>query len=276
MERTPDPLLDQKVEEILRRRRLINPDFRDEEEAREMIMKRLDKTVEFPKPVDIEKIADAVLLDWDGVLYDSVEISAKAGALTLKGLGKSIEPEEFRDTYSAPYGDYYGRHGIPMMTEEDREKVHQVYHEQVIPALRSEESPILSKMYKEVESVLRSLKEKGLHIAIVSAAPPMKIENELEQLGYGGFIDEIISGAHEKYDAIRDFCDRKGIPLDRTIMFGDLPSDITDGKKAGVRTAGVARTDSNKDRLGAYDPDFMVSSLEEIFTLKTYVDESEK
>ena len=54
---------------------------------------------------------------------------------------------------------------------------------------------------------------------------------------------------------------------DKFLMIGDMPSDITAGKEAGFWTIGVASGVSKREILKDYQPDLLISSLEELLTI---------
>ncbi|MFX1457628.1 MAG: HAD family hydrolase [Promethearchaeota archaeon] len=54
---------------------------------------------------------------------------------------------------------------------------------------------------------------------------------------------------------------------DEFLMIGDMPSDITAGREAGLWTIGVASGVSKKEILLEYQPDLIVNSLEELLNL---------
>jgi phosphoglycolate phosphatase-like HAD superfamily hydrolase len=54
---------------------------------------------------------------------------------------------------------------------------------------------------------------------------------------------------------------------DEFLMVGDMPSDITAGREAGVWTIGVASGVSKKEILKEYQPDLLLNSLDELLQL---------
>jgi HAD superfamily hydrolase (TIGR01549 family) len=54
---------------------------------------------------------------------------------------------------------------------------------------------------------------------------------------------------------------------DEFLMIGDMPSDITAGKEAGLWTIGVASGISSKEILATLDPDLLVDSLDDLLNI---------
>jgi len=50
-------------------------------------------------------------------------------------------------------------------------------------------------------------------------------------------------------------------------MIGDMPSDITAGREAGLWTIGIASGVSKKEILLEYKPDLLINSLDEFLKI---------
>jgi len=269
----------EKMKKIMERRRVIKPRSRDYEEAHAKLeMGRSgqgSRSAEEAESRNIEQAVDMVLLDWDGVMYDSTDHLGQAVVEVTKHFGKEWDVARFKESYDAPFWDYYESLGVPATTEEEQQYIYRIYHDTILPRLV--EGGVSSDMYPEVWDTLRELKERGLRVGIVSAHKPAEIERVLEEKRARDFIDFIVGLAHNKTEAIRQICEQNRLDPKRVLMFGDLPSDLRDAKAAGIKTAAVARFEAAKDRLGSYDPDFLFQTLgPEIFHLRPYQDSTEE
>jgi pyrophosphatase PpaX len=52
-----------------------------------------------------------------------------------------------------------------------------------------------------------------------------------------------------------------------TLMVGDNHHDVSGGKNAGTKTAGVAWTIKGRDYLAAYKPDYMLEKMSDLLTI---------
>jgi HAD superfamily hydrolase (TIGR01509 family) len=268
---------DEKVQKIIERRKVAGiPLAKDLEEARQKLIRDEERQMEKQEKGDIkeiQEIIDLAIFDWDGVICDSMSNVARTVVEVAKHFGKPLTEEEFMQSYDQPYWDYYQRLGIPASTEEERQYIYKLYHEKVWPIVESQQKEIT--VYPEVAGTLSELSLRGVKIAIVSAEQKEKIEKIMDKYGLSHLFDFVITNNHHKAEAIKKLCEEQGIDPEKAVMFGDLPSDIRDAHEAGVKAVAVARlhVKDSEDRLGAYDPEFLVSDLGPgIFRLIPYED----
>jgi HAD superfamily hydrolase (TIGR01509 family) len=265
-----------KMQDVIRRRKVIGaPLTSDYEEAHEKVEQ--DKSPVHPESVEprnIEELIDLIIFDWDGVMYDSMDNIAKTAVEITKHFGKGITEEQFHESYDQPFWDYYKRLGIPVETEDERAYIYKIYHDEILPKIKEGESK-KSTIYPEVEDTLRELVARHIKVAIVSAHKTEEIIEILTQGGLLKYIDYPIGLAHNKTEAIKQLCMESGVTPERALMLGDLPSDLRDARKAGVRVGAVARRNEFRDRLGSHNPDFVFETVgPEIFHLTPHLDKS--
>ncbi len=212
---------------------------------------------EFGEPQDIEKIVDAILFDWDGVLYDGTHNIGLSALETCREFGVEVSMEYYVENYTQPWWKFYERLGIPAATEEERRAIHDTYAR--IHANRRH----LSEVYPEVAETLRALATRRVHLGIVSAGKLDNIKLKLAEKGLLELFDEqhLVGEAHQKAEAIKAFCEKNALSPERVLMVGDLPSDLEDGRAAGVKVAAVARFESAVTRLSSYKPDFLLTDM---------------
>lgn len=221
---------------------------------------------------------DDVIFDFDGVLYDSTYSTYRALELMLeKGADKNIPSPntipEIANSYQAPFQNYYKRFGTSLETPEDIVAFRDAYRDVVIQVNNEHHAP--ADLYPEVKNVLDKIKEakkenSSLRIHIISAGSEKHIKDVLEKHGIIDDFDEIHAESHDKTAMIKTVADRAKVK-DRTVMVGDLPSDIKNARQvAGVKTIAVARGTSEHEHLGMYLPDYIVTDLTGLFDLKSY------
>ncbi len=223
---------------------------------------------------EIQELFDAVLFDWDGVLYDSMENLAKGAVEVCREFGVEVDVKKFLETYDQPYQVWYGKLGIPADNEDAHQYIRCLYHNEILPMLGKQKK---DTMFSDAVGTLRDLKVRGLKLGIVSAGREEDIQKVLKENDIEDIFDYASFRADNKTEAIRRICEDSDLDPERVLMVGDLPSDLRDARKAGVKLAGVARFEEGRDRLGSYDPDYMLGGLgEEIMTLKPYIDNDNK
>lgn len=253
--------------DVLRRRNIEHsPTFGELRSAFEKYLrdehKKQQESSEEVQTRQIEEVADAVILDFDGVLFASLDAMAIAGVRTIEKLsGHVVTQEEFLAKLDAPYIPLYERFGVTFEHEESIQNFYQDYqteYQRVVEELGGID------LYDEAPEVIHTLKEKGLAVFILSAKDPKELEELLHSHGIHDTIDGFIGGKEQKSESIKHLVEKGTFAPERVIMFGDLPSDIRDAQAAGIRSAGVARFAGNEDRLSAYDPDYLVTSMVEV------------
>jgi phosphoglycolate phosphatase-like HAD superfamily hydrolase len=221
---------------------------------------------------EVQELFDAVLFDWDGVLYDSMETLATAAIEVCREFGVIIDKEKFLETYDQPYREWYKKLGIPADNEAAHKYIRYLYNNEIKPRLQAQKP---DKLFPDVVATLKELKQRGISIGIVSAERGENIRKVLDENEMSDLPDYIFDRADNKNEAIIRICQENGFIPDRVLMVGDLPSDLRDARKAGVKAAGIARRDNDRDRLGSFDPDYLLGGLgNEITILSTYEDKN--
>lgn len=220
---------------------------------------------------------DNIIFDFDGVLYDSTYSAYRALELMVEKKGDKSIPfpssiEEVANSYQAPFQNYYKRFGITFDTPEDIHSFRDTYRE--VQAQINQEHHRPSTLYPEVKAVLDKIKESkkdnpNLKIHIVSAGSEKQVKPVLEAGGILDDFDEIHLECHDKTATIRSIAEK--VEIGKTAMVGDLPSDIKDAQLVkGVKPIAVARGAVEKERLGMYLPDYIISDLSDLLNLEAY------
>ncbi|MFP3358628.1 pyrophosphatase PpaX [Planococcus sp. SIMBA_143] len=126
--------------------------------------------------------------------------------------------------------------------------------------------------YDGVAETLRTLKSRGLKMAIVSTKREETILHGLKLMGVHDVFDVLVALDHVQNPkphpeplelALRLLeADQQG-----ALMIGDNSHDIEGGKNAGVRTAGVAWTAKGEEFLASFEPDFMLQHISDLLEL---------
>lgn len=130
----------------------------------------------------------------------------------------------------------------------------------------------LVEEYDGVVETLRTLKSRGLKMAIVSTKREETILHGLKLMGVHDVFDALVALDHVQNAkphpeplelALRLLdADQHG-----ALMIGDNSHDIEGGKNAGVRTAGVAWAAKGEAFLASFEPDFMLSHISDLLEL---------
>ncbi len=194
----------------------------------------------------------AILLDWDGVLVDSVGLYLDLYREVCLRWGRTLPiatTEEFRHWYNPHWEQNYFQMGF---TPDELQQVMRFSREHLdygrVP------------FYPGIPEALRRL-SADYPLAIVSTTPAALIRTRLEAEGLADLMTHITGGddgTSEKVEKIRQTMQRIG--MDAGIMVGDTPLDIEAGKRHGLSTVAVTYGWCAAERVRRAAPDRLVDS----------------
>jgi phosphoglycolate phosphatase len=194
----------------------------------------------------------AILLDWDGVLVDSVELYLDLYREACRRWGKELPistAEEFRHWYNPHWEQNYFQMGF---TPEELKQV-----------MRFSQTHLdygKVHFYPGIPAALRSL-AGDYPLAIVSTTPATLIRARLEAEGLADLMTRITGGdddSSEKVEKIRQTMARLGVTTG--VMVGDTPLDIEAGRHHGLGTVAVTYGWCAASRVRASNPDRLVET----------------
>ena len=193
-----------------------------------------------------------ILLDFDGVIVDSIELFSEAVNVAGRKLNRSVsfEPEDLRNIKRMSILEISHVAGIEkklmraFVTEIDDELIR-----------RANEIPIFPHM----TDVIEKLSRVGI-LGIVSATSRPVISKVLQNNGIEQFVRHIASGDMPGAKSVKIKSIIQGIEsrLDKACMVGDTVSDIEQGKFAGVATIAVSWGWHGIEWLRTANPDYEV------------------
>lgn len=206
---------------------------------------------------------NTVLFDLDGTLIDTNELIISS----------------FLHTLGEYYPDRYNREDVlpflgPTLTEtfesiapDKVEEMIRVYRE-----FNLGNHDLLVKEFDGVFETIRSLKEAGIKIGIVTTKVLMVVEKGLKLTKLDQFFDVIVALDHVKKpkpdpEPILKALELLGSKPEEAIMVGDNSHDILGGKNAGTKTAGVAWSAKGKDFLLQFNPDYMLENMADLLEI---------
>lgn len=193
----------------------------------------------------------AVLFDMDGVLLDSFEAWFKLFNKTLKHFGKQeITKKEFIEKAWAQGSKIASRNFFDGMDIKEIIDFYCKYYKEYGPYV---------KKIKDVELVLKSLKEKGLKLVVVSNSAHKLIPTILKAGKLENNFDLVVGGddaenAKPSPDMLLYACKKLKIKPEEAAMVGDTKYDMIAAKRAkclaiGFKTDGDKRIESLKELL---------------------------
>lgn len=204
----------------------------------------------------MRRLIRLAFLDFDGVIWKSEYemYQSMVDVFTILRPGFPIPSfPEFWQTISAPYEDWYRAHGFTEPYDVIVEAHNR--HHRIETALPN----------PEAITFLRELHTLGIPMYIVSASPAPRLMRMLEREHLTTlFMDVHGDGEHTKDAYMRRIVQERGLDPRQAMMIGDRPSDVRDGRNAGVVTVAYTGGHPTEELLGRAAPDHLVTRLHDL------------
>jgi len=126
--------------------------------------------------------------------------------------------------------------------------------------------------YDAVVPTLEVLKEQGIRLAIVSTKKRDTIEKGLELMGAKHLFEfwvgvDDVKNVKPDPEPVLLAIEKLGVNKEDVMMIGDNYHDIEAGKKAGVKSAGVAWSIKGEAYLRQFNPDYILQHMTDLLTI---------
>lgn len=173
----------------------------------------------------------AVLLDWDGVLCDSVSLYLDLYAEACRRHAKVL-PIQTLDDFRAWYNPRWEDNYYSMGFSEDE-------FQQVLKFAETYLDYSKAPLYPGVEALLEGLAQDW-PVAIVSTTPSFLIKARLEAEGLHGHFAYFMGGEDGNSDKVEKIATTlRDLGVSQGVMVGDTPLDVECGRANGLATVGV-------------------------------------
>ncbi|BCW97440.1 MAG: haloacid dehalogenase [Armatimonadota bacterium] len=189
-----------------------------------------------------------VIFDMDGVLIDSEEYICKAAIQFLATKGVRAKPEDFVPFVGAGEDRYIGgvaeKYGLSLDLEEAKRQTYTIYGDLIHGRL----GPLPG-----ARDFVSRCRERGLRLAVASAADLMKVEMNLREIGFPpGTFDAIVTGSdvtHKKPhpEIFLTTAGRLGLEPRECLVVEDAVNGVRAAKAAGCRCLGILTSFSAED-----------------------------
>ena len=217
----------------------------------------------------------AILFDFDDTLVDSYHARVTAAERAAEGyLDPDIDLERIMKEWAGR-----PQMGIWMDLSGDEKKA-----EAMMDGYKNwywKETTREVTLFPGVREMPDKLKSKGFALGIVTSKArllhdmdePYGALVEMQRLGCDDLFDVVVGwgDAHESKPApapILFAVDKLGIGIQDAMMVGDSHIDITSAKRAGVTSAGAAWGTLSRELLVQAEPDYILESPSELFSLE--------
>lgn len=201
----------------------------------------------------------AVLWDMDGTLIDSAEYHWLTWRDTLTAEGHTLTHEQFASWFGQRNDAILRRYlgdAVPADAIERIGRAKESAYRRMVRERGIEPLP-------GVRQWLQRLSEAGWRQAVASSAPPANIQVILDVLGVERCFQAFVSAEEVPHgkpapDVFVLAAQRLGVPPSHCIVVEDAPAGVEAGRRAGMRTIGIASMGR------PLDADIVISSLEQL------------
>lgn len=204
-----------------------------------------------------------LLFDFDGTLVDTNELILSSFTQTLDFFYPGVYQREEIITFNGP----------PLY--ETFSKIDPERADEMVSHYRAhnwENHDLLVKEFTGVFETIKTLSESGYKLAIVTTKKRDIVEKGLALTKLDQFFDVVVTlddVEKAKPDPEPVFTALKllGSTPQEAIMVGDNYHDILSGQRAETKTAGVAWSAKGADYLNQFNPDYMLETIADLFTI---------
>jgi phosphoglycolate phosphatase-like HAD superfamily hydrolase len=210
------------------------------------------------KPKNIE----LYIFDWSGVISDDRKPVYQTNMSILRDYGKPFLSfdEFFASSVRMTFLEVCRLHNIT----EDAAILTKLFKERFEKECKLGNKPT---HYKNASAVLKSLKNNGKIIAILSSHPEKFVRGEAEQYGIAKYISHIKGGSDDKGADLKYIYKKFNYAPKTVLYIGDTIYDIRAAKTAGISSAGITGGYHAKEQLMQENPGFLFNSLMELANL---------
>lgn len=201
-----------------------------------------------------------IIFDWSGTLNDDFTSVYDAVAIVFEKLGrKPISKNKFRKEFVLPYINFYKKYSINLSKQEVN-KLYSVAYQETVN----------TKLYPNVEKLIKSFYEQELNMIIVSSCSKKNIVIEASDYGIVDYFGEIYADVHDKTKVIKEILKINKFELDETIYVGDMVHDVEAGKVAGIKIVVLTYGYQSREELKKYNPDYIIDNILELKNIIKY------
>lgn len=206
---------------------------------------------------------DTVLFDLDGTLIDTNELIISSFLHTME----HYYPGQYQRADVLPF--------LGPSLQDTFEPMNPEGYEEMITTYRTynlANHDLLVKEFEGVYETVRTLKENGFHLGIVTTKRSDVVAMGLKLTGLDEFFEVIVALDHVKNpkpdpEPLLKALELLGSSPERAVMVGDNHHDILGGKNAGTKTIGVSWSIKGREHLEQYKPDFILDKMADILPI---------
>jgi phosphoglycolate phosphatase-like HAD superfamily hydrolase len=197
------------------------------------------------------------IFDWSGTLADNFSGFHWVCECMFKDLGgQPLTLEELRQNYVTPYMLFWNKY-FPDLTKEKQDRMFANYFCQLED----------SRLFPGVAEKIKQIYDNGHKVFVISSDPLKKLLPAIERSGLGSYFEQVIGEDEEKTGSAKSLVEKFGLDTRSSYFIGDCRGDIEAGKKANLKTVGLAWGFEPRNRLAEVSPDYLFDDISELKNL---------
>ena len=206
---------------------------------------------------------DTLLFDLDGTLINTNELIIESFLHTLH----SFYPNQYKREDVLPFigptlYDTFG--GIDAEKMDEMVKVYRKFNH--------EQHDLLVTEFETVFETIKTLKEKGYKLGIVTTKIRTTVNMGLKLTKLDQFFDVVVTlddvnHAKPHPEPVLKALEQLGSTPEQAIMVGDNHHDIVAGQNAGTKTAGVSWSIKGREYISSYHPDYLLEKMSDLLPI---------
>jgi len=212
-----------------------------------------------------------ILFDLDGTLIDSAPDLARAVNHMLKTLKRDIFSEDVIHGWVGNGAQTLVDRALSGKSEIDENLDNSLAAEalDIFLTFYAQNLCVATITYSNVPSTLKTLKEAGYRMAIVTNKPFAFVAPILEGLELTGLFEMILGGdslAQKKPDPVPllHVCETLDVTVEHCVMVGDSKNDILAANACNMQSIGVTYGYNYGEDIGVFNPDIVVDNFGDI------------
>lgn len=206
---------------------------------------------------------NTLLFDLDGTLINTNELIIESFLHTLH----SYYPDQYKREDVLPFIGPTLYDTFNSINPEKVEEMVKVYRK-----FNHEQHDVLVKEYETVFETVKTLKEKGFKLGIVTTKIRATVNMGLTLTKLDQFFDVVVTlddveNAKPHPEPVLKALEQLGSKPEETIMVGDNHHDVEAGKNAGTKTAGVAWSIKGRDYISSHNPDYLLETMSDLLPI---------
>lgn len=206
---------------------------------------------------------NTLLFDLDGTLINTNELIIESFLHTLH----SYYPDQYKREDVLPFIGPTLYDTFTSINPEKTEEMVKVYRK-----FNHEQHDTLVTEYETVFETIKTLKEHGFKLGIVTTKIRDTVNMGLKLTKLGQFFDVVVTlddvdNAKPHPEPVLNALAQLDSKPEEAIMVGDNHHDVEAGKNAGTQTAGVSWSVKGREYISSYNPDYLLERMSDLLPI---------